>query len=156
MRERSYFPGRITAPLLLLFASWLAVLQIRHNSAYFWLCSEAITISCGVAMMSVSAALVVLLLASLATICTVWPHRYQRWGDGLFLSWGPAAQAAKTRVRSVFPFSLTHLALVLNVSAVVGVFIWLVLLGMAYVFYRSRADVDVTSVDQALPCPRYT
>jgi hypothetical protein len=30
LRQGSYFPGVITAPLLLLFASWLAVLQIRH------------------------------------------------------------------------------------------------------------------------------
>ena len=29
-REGGYFPGLITAPLLLLFATWLAVLQIRH------------------------------------------------------------------------------------------------------------------------------
>jgi hypothetical protein len=29
LRQGSYFPGLITAPLLLLFASWLAVLQIR-------------------------------------------------------------------------------------------------------------------------------
>jgi Protein of unknown function with HXXEE motif len=29
LRQRGYFPGLITAPLLLLFASWLAVLQIR-------------------------------------------------------------------------------------------------------------------------------
>lgn len=32
LREGSYFPGVITAPLLLVFASWLAVLQIRHTS----------------------------------------------------------------------------------------------------------------------------
>jgi hypothetical protein len=30
LRQGSYFPGLITAPLLLLFASWLAVLEIRH------------------------------------------------------------------------------------------------------------------------------
>jgi hypothetical protein len=30
LRQGSYFPGLITAPLLLLFASWLAVLQVRH------------------------------------------------------------------------------------------------------------------------------
>ena len=30
LRQGSYFPGLTTAPLLLLFASWLAVLQIRH------------------------------------------------------------------------------------------------------------------------------
>ena len=30
LRRGGYFPGLITAPLLLFFASWLAVLQIRH------------------------------------------------------------------------------------------------------------------------------
>lgn len=29
LRQGGYFPGLITAPLLLLFASWLAVLQVR-------------------------------------------------------------------------------------------------------------------------------
>ena len=32
LRERGYFPGVITAPLLLLFASWLAVLQTRSRA----------------------------------------------------------------------------------------------------------------------------
>lgn len=31
LRQRGYFPGVITAPLLLLFALWLAVLQIRPS-----------------------------------------------------------------------------------------------------------------------------
>lgn len=31
LRQGGYFPGLITAPLLLVFASWLAVLQIRHD-----------------------------------------------------------------------------------------------------------------------------
>ena len=31
LRQGGYFPGVITAPLLLLFASWLAVLLIRHT-----------------------------------------------------------------------------------------------------------------------------
>ncbi len=30
LRQRGYFPGLVTAPLLLIFASWLAILQIRH------------------------------------------------------------------------------------------------------------------------------
>lgn len=32
LRERGYFPGVITAPLLLLFALWLAVLQTRSRA----------------------------------------------------------------------------------------------------------------------------
>jgi len=35
--------------------------------------------------MSLSSVLFVLLLASLATIWTVWPDKYQRWIDELFL-----------------------------------------------------------------------
>ena len=86
--------------------------------------------------MSLSRVLIVLFLASLATIWTVWPEQYQRWVDGLFLGWGPAAQAAKTRVRSMFPFSLTTKPWYPTYLRGVGVLIWLALLGMAYVFYR--------------------
>jgi len=86
--------------------------------------------------MSLSRFLIVLFLASLATIWTVWPDKYQRWVDGLFLGWGPAAQSAKARVRSVFPFSLTTKPWYPKYLRAVGVLIWLVLLGTAYLFYR--------------------
>lgn len=78
---------------------------------------------------------IVLFLASLATIWTVWPRQYQKWVDGLSLGWGPAAQAAKARVRNIFPFSLTKKPWYPTYLRAVGVFIWLVLL--AYLFYRS-------------------
>jgi hypothetical protein len=87
--------------------------------------------------MTLSNVSIVFFLASLATIWTVWPRQYQKWVDGLFLGWGPAAQAAKARVRSVFPFSLTTKPWYPTYLRVVGVFIWLVLLGTAYLFYRS-------------------
>ena len=52
--------------------------------------------------MSMATVLFTLFLASLETIWTVWPDKCQ---NGLmdFLGWGPPAQAAKTRVRSIFP-----------------------------------------------------
>jgi len=87
--------------------------------------------------MPLASILFVFFLASLATIWTVWPEKYQRWIDGLFLGWGPAAHAARTRVRSVFPFSLTTKPWYPICLRVIGAFIWLVLLGMAYVLYRS-------------------
>jgi hypothetical protein len=87
--------------------------------------------------MSVPRVLTVLFVASLATIWIVWPDRYQRWVDGLFLGWGPAAQAAKTRVRSVFPFSMTTKPWYPTCLRVLGILIWLALFGMAYMFYSS-------------------
>jgi hypothetical protein len=87
--------------------------------------------------MALSRVLFALFIASLATIWTVWPRQYQRWVDGLFLGWGPAAHAAKTRVRSVFPFSLTKKPWYPTYLRVVGVLMWLVLLGMAYALHRS-------------------
>jgi hypothetical protein len=87
--------------------------------------------------MSLSRALIVLFLTALATIWTVWPRHYQRWVDGLFLGWGPAAQAAKTRVRSIFPFSMTTKTWYPTYLRVVGVFFWLVVLGIAYLSYNS-------------------
>jgi hypothetical protein len=87
--------------------------------------------------MPLTRVLFMLFLASLATIWTVWPEKYQRWIDGLFLGRGPAAQAARTKLRSVFPFSLTTKPWYPTYLRVVGVFLWLVLLGTAYVLYRS-------------------
>jgi hypothetical protein len=89
--------------------------------------------------MSVSSVLLVLFLASLGTIWTVWPDKYQRWVDGLFLGWGPAPQAAKARVRSIWPFSMSSKPWYPRFLRVVGVLIWVVLLGMAYLFYRSSS-----------------
>jgi hypothetical protein len=87
--------------------------------------------------MSVATGLFVLFLASLGTIWIMWPDKYQKWVDGLFLGWGPAAQAGKTRVRSIFPFSMTTKPWYLTYLRVVGVLFWLVVLGIAYLSYKS-------------------
>ena len=53
------------------------------------------------------------------------------------MGWGPVARAAKTRVRSVLPFSMTTKPWYPAYLRVVGIFIWLALFGMAYLFCRS-------------------
>ena len=86
--------------------------------------------------MSVPNVVIMLLLASLATIWTVWPEKYQRWVDGLFAVGAQQHKLLGERVRSVFPFSMTTKPWYPTYLRMVGVFIWLVLLGMAYLFYR--------------------
>jgi hypothetical protein len=87
--------------------------------------------------MSTTTVLFMLFLASLGTIWIGWPDKYQKWVDGLFLGWGPAAHAAKTRVRSIFPFSMTRKPWYPTYLRVVGVFFWLLVLGIAYLSYKS-------------------
>ena len=92
---------------------------------------------CREMLMTTSTVLFVLFVASLATIWTVWPEKYQRWVDGLFLGWGPAAQAARTRVRSTFPFSLTRKPWYPTYLRAVGVVLWLFVLGVVYLSYKA-------------------
>lgn len=80
--------------------------------------------------MSASNFVFVVVIGLLATVWIVWPAKYQKWVDGLFQNWGPAAEAGKNRVRSMWPFSMTAKPWYPQYLRAVGVLLWIFLIGM--------------------------
>jgi hypothetical protein len=76
-----------------------------------------------------------IVVAALATLWAVWPEKYVAWIQAMKRKMPPAMRAGADGVQAIFPLSSSK-PWYPQLLRVIGILIWVLLLSLAYTFYK--------------------